>query len=68
MKESRWLRATRSIPIARQMRALTGSPPACSTPTMDLEEERIAVLIPAGLDYVTALHGIWRAGEHRDSA
>ena len=29
---------------------------------MDLEEERIAVLIPAGLDYVTALHGIWRAG------
>ena len=28
----------------------------------DLEEERIAVLIPAGLDYVTALHGIWRAG------
>ena len=28
----------------------------------DLKEERIAVLIPAGLGYVTALHGIWRAG------
>ena len=28
----------------------------------DLREERIAVLAPAGLDYVTALHGIWRAG------
>ena len=28
----------------------------------DLDEERIAVLVPAGLDYVTALHGIWRAG------
>ena len=28
----------------------------------DLREERIAVLIPAGLDYVTALHGVWRAG------
>ena len=28
----------------------------------DLEEERIAVLVPARLDYVTALHGIWRAG------
>lgn len=28
----------------------------------DLEEERIAVLLPAGSDYVTALHGVWRAG------
>ena len=28
----------------------------------DLNEERIAFLIPASLDYVTALHGIWRAG------
>ena len=28
----------------------------------DLHEERIAVLIPAGLDYVAALHGVWRAG------
>ena len=28
----------------------------------DLEEARIAFLIPAGIDYVTALHGVWRAG------
>ena len=28
----------------------------------DLREERVAVFAPAGLDYVTALHGIWRAG------
>lgn len=28
----------------------------------DLGEERVAFLIPASLDYVTALHGIWRAG------
>lgn len=28
----------------------------------DLDEERIAVLAPAGPDYVTALHGVWRAG------
>ena len=28
----------------------------------DLGEERIGVLLPAGLDYVTALQGIWRAG------
>ena len=28
----------------------------------DLEEERIAVLAPAGLDYVSALHAVWRAG------
>ena len=28
----------------------------------DLEEARIAFLIPAGVDYVTALHGVWRAG------
>jgi malonyl-CoA/methylmalonyl-CoA synthetase len=28
----------------------------------DLAEERIAFLLPASLDYVTALHGVWRAG------
>jgi malonyl-CoA/methylmalonyl-CoA synthetase len=28
----------------------------------DLEEERIAFFIPASLDYVTVLHGVWRAG------
>ena len=28
----------------------------------DLEEARIAFLVPAGVDYVTALHGVWRAG------
>ena len=28
----------------------------------DLDQERVAVLIPAGRNYVTALHGIWRAG------
>ena len=28
----------------------------------DLREERIAFLIPASLDYVTVLHGIWQAG------
>ena len=28
----------------------------------DLCEERVAFLIPASLDYVTTLHGIWRAG------
>ncbi|MDE0129570.1 MAG: acyl-CoA synthetase [Gammaproteobacteria bacterium] len=28
----------------------------------DLHEERVAVFAPAGLDYVTALHGVWRAG------
>ena len=28
----------------------------------DLEEARIAFLIPASLDYVTVLHGVWRAG------
>ena len=28
----------------------------------DLAEARIAFLLPAGLDYVTVLHGIWRAG------
>ena len=30
--------------------------------TGDLEEARIAFLISASLDYVTALHGVWRAG------
>ena len=28
----------------------------------DLDEERIAFIIPASLDYVTVLHAIWRAG------
>ncbi|MDA1370802.1 MAG: acyl-CoA synthetase [Proteobacteria bacterium] len=28
----------------------------------DLEEERIAFFIPASLDYVTTMHGVWRAG------
>ena len=28
----------------------------------DLHQERVAILIPAGQDYVTALHGVWRAG------
>ena len=28
----------------------------------DLEEERIAFYIPASLDYVTVMHGVWRAG------
>lgn len=28
----------------------------------DLEEERIAFFMPASLDYVTVMHGIWRAG------
>ena len=28
----------------------------------DLEEARIAFLIPAGVGYVTAMHGVWRAG------
>lgn len=28
----------------------------------DLQEQRIAFFIPASLDYVTVMHGIWRAG------
>ena len=28
----------------------------------DLEEERIAFFYPASLDYVTIMHGVWRAG------
>jgi len=28
----------------------------------DLEEERIAFFMPASLDYVTTMHGVWRAG------
>ncbi|MEQ9023463.1 MAG: AMP-binding protein, partial [Pseudomonadales bacterium] len=28
----------------------------------DLKEERIAFFLPASLDYVTTMHGIWRAG------
>lgn len=28
----------------------------------DLEEERVALLLPASLDYVAVLHGVWRAG------
>lgn len=30
--------------------------------TEDLKEERIAFFIPASLDYVTVMHGVWRAG------
>jgi malonyl-CoA/methylmalonyl-CoA synthetase len=28
----------------------------------DLQEERVAFYIPASCDYVTTMHGIWRAG------
>ncbi len=28
----------------------------------DLQEERVAFFIPASLDYVTVMHGVWRAG------
>lgn len=28
----------------------------------DLQEERIAFYIPASVDYVTTMHGVWRAG------
>lgn len=28
----------------------------------DLKEERVAFFIPASLDYVTVMHGVWRAG------
>lgn len=28
----------------------------------DINEERIAFFIPASLDYVTVMHGVWRAG------
>ena len=28
----------------------------------DLQEERIAFFLPASLDYVTCMHGVWRAG------
>ena len=28
----------------------------------DLDEERIALLVPPGIDYVVALHAVWRAG------
>lgn len=28
----------------------------------DLEEERIAFFLPASLDYVAVMHGVWRAG------
>ena len=28
----------------------------------DLEEERVAFFIPASIEYVTTMHGIWRAG------
>ncbi len=30
--------------------------------TTDLQEERIAFFIPASVDYITVMHGIWRAG------
>lgn len=41
--------------IDKMAAGLLGSKP-------DLKEERIALLIPGGVDYVTALLGIWRAG------
>ncbi len=28
----------------------------------DLQEERIAIFLPASIEYVQALHGVWRAG------
>ena len=28
----------------------------------DLQEERVAFFLPASLDYVTTMHGVWRAG------
>ncbi len=28
----------------------------------DLDEERVAFFLPASLDYVTVMHGVWRAG------
>ena len=28
----------------------------------DLEEAGVAFLMPAGVDYVTTLHGVWREG------
>lgn len=28
----------------------------------DLQEERVAFFMPASLDYVTTMHGVWRAG------
>jgi len=28
----------------------------------DLKEERVAFFLPASLDYVTVMHGVWRAG------
>jgi len=28
----------------------------------DLKEERVAFFLPASLDYVTTMHGVWRAG------
>ncbi len=34
----------------------------------DLEEERIAFFMPASIDYVTTMQGIWRAGWHRSAS
>lgn len=41
--------------INAQASALLGHAP-------DLHEERIGLLLPAGIQYVVSLHGIWRAG------
>ena len=30
--------------------------------TSDLNEERIAFFLPASINYVTVMHGVWRAG------
>ncbi len=40
----------------------TGGAAGARGAVKDLAEERIGVALPAGLDYVIALHGIWRSG------
>lgn len=47
------------IDVARRIEQFAG---ALLNGKGDLAEERIATFIPASLDYVTSLHGIWRAG------
>ena len=45
--------------LARRIERLAGGLLAGAT---DLKEARVAFLVPASVDYVTALHGVWRAG------
>ena len=45
--------------LARRIDGLAGGLLAGAA---DLEEARVAFLIPASVEYVTALHGVWRAG------